>query len=108
MTRIQFIFGLGQNKDGLPIQNEGYKLSAIKREAARLFGGYTYVETAGGWHSPSGMLIEEPGGLLDIVSLRDAESLHKVAVPFRAFIKEVLEQEAIVVTIQKLEVLEIE
>lgn len=67
--KIEIGFGAGTNKHGFPISDRFREeaILAIKHEAAKLFGGYTLVETEGGWTDPSGKLVEERGYTLFFV-----------------------------------------
>ncbi len=46
--------------------SEQAALSYAKRQAAKLFGGYTITQGQGGWIDASGALIDEPVSILTI------------------------------------------
>lgn len=107
--KIHFGFGRGQRKNGqaITIAESRLAMSLLKHEAARLFGGYSFTRIEGGWVNPAGKLVEEPGGILEVVTTRDYRSMVKLAKAFRETIKQVLDQEAIVLTITECKFTEI-
>lgn len=108
MTRLTFGFGYGERSNGskIPVITARVRLGKITREAARLFGGYSVIRIRGGWINGDGRLVREPGIVLEVVSERRLGELLPIARAFRETIKEVLEQEAIVLTAQTLDLVE--
>lgn len=68
-SNIRFVIGVGQTKDGVEI-NEGFRItiiSVIRKELAKLFGGYTETTGFGGWYDESrDILVEEPNVIFDV------------------------------------------
>jgi hypothetical protein len=68
-SNIRFVIGLGQTKDGVEI-NAGFRsiiVPAIRKELAKLFGGYTETTGFGGWYDVDrGVLVEEANVIFDV------------------------------------------
>lgn len=100
--QIQFFFGAGEDKDGntITVTQQLSALADIKREAIRLFGGYTLLKTEGGWHDNFGRLVEEPGYV--VVTFRDVLLGH-LNDEFARIIKTALDQQSVLVVATKIE-----
>lgn len=68
-SNIRFVIGTGQTKDGTEI-NAGFRniiIPEIRKELAKLFGGYTETTGFGGWYDEArGVLVEEPNVIFDV------------------------------------------
>lgn len=71
-SNIRFVIGIGQTKDGAEI-NAGFRsiiIPAIRKEIAKLFGGYTETTGFGGWYDEArGVLVEESNVIFDVAIL---------------------------------------
>lgn len=107
--KISFGFGIGEDRDGskIPDRIAQANLNCIKREVANYFGDYSLHKIEDGWINGVSRLVEEPGYVMEaVVTLPFHEALQK-AQRMRDFIKEILNQEAIVLTITRLPFAEI-
>ncbi len=72
-SNIRFVIGTGQTKDSITIL-AGFKsmaLTNIRRELAKLFGGYTETSGRGGWYDESrGVLVEESNVIFDVAIIQ--------------------------------------
>lgn len=107
--KISFGFGIGGDRDGskIPDRIAQANLDCIKREVAYYFGGYSLHKIEGGWINGVSRLVEEPGYVMEVVVVLPLHEVLKQAQRMRDFIKEVLNQEAIVLTITRLPFAEI-
>lgn len=96
--KIEFGFGVGEDKNGFSLNSSRVVagLGNIRKEAARLFGGYTLRSVTGGWVNPEGRLVEEPGYTLQVF---DDGSTNGNRAAMVGVIKEQLNQAAVAVTI---------
>lgn len=53
--------GVGEDRNGCPVENTYACLKAVKAMLAERHDGYTITETDGGWTNDAGRLVEEPG-----------------------------------------------
>jgi len=60
MYALQFIAGIGEDKNGQPLHDLERKLETIREELATTFGGYTEQAASGGWINGQGRLVKEP------------------------------------------------
>lgn len=71
-SNIRFVIGTGQTKAGTEI-NAGFRsiiIPAIRKELAKLFGGYTETTGFGGWYDASReVLVEESNVIFDVAIL---------------------------------------
>lgn len=68
-TVIQFRFGAGQRHDGTPITTaDCYNgLQRVLEQVAYYFNGYSSHEVVGGWRNNEGVLVEEPGYIVEVI-----------------------------------------
>lgn len=96
--KIEFTFGIGRdrNQNHLTVEARRFGMGQIKKTAIKLFGGYTIIDTEGGWRNPDGVIVEETGKTL-IIYTKEIQSLllpDKIET-MREEIKNALRQEAI-------------
>lgn len=92
--RTEFFFGVGLTRDGKEIHADMLKwaLTQIENAAVDLHGGFTTVETRGGW-SDGGMRHLEPGRVLTIFGPMDSGRIKEMA----DLIKSTLNQSSVLV-----------
>lgn len=61
--QITIIAGIGFDKDGdaITAAQREMALEAVRQELADKVGGYTEMDSVGGWNGPDGALIQEAG-----------------------------------------------
>lgn len=106
MVRIEITFGVGENKHREPIKDLELKLHEISLEAARTFGGYTLIPGSGGWYNGKD-LITENSMTLRLVTERRLGEVFEDARSLRNFVRETLDQAAVVLTIEDVNVVEV-
>lgn len=83
-SNIRFVIGIGQTKDGAQI-NAGFRsiiIPAIRKELAKLFGGYTETTGFGGWYDASReVLVEESNAIFDVAIAPDRAYREFVTAP---------------------------
>jgi hypothetical protein len=97
-TRIEFTFGIGLDRTGGAI-SPSYAFDALRsigKRAAVQFGGYTLLESSGGWVSPEGNLVTEPGRVMVIVT--DTKTANLNVTDMAEFIATTLHQACVMVT----------
>lgn len=77
--RITFHLGLGNSRDKPEL------IDATKAELAAVYGGYTWLESSGGWLSPSGVLEYEPGAVIVVYAEDPSQSSNTAEGLRRAF-----------------------
>jgi hypothetical protein len=101
-VRIDFTFGVGQDKEGLAIDRDQQQraIREIKTEAAKLFGGYTLYQAQGGWINGGGRLVEEDSMTLTVYITDEilGYSRQNDVAQLSSTIKEQLNQESILVS----------
>lgn len=99
--KIEFGFGVGKdrNQKDLNAAVVACAMEAIRTEAARRFGAYTLTLTQGGWTNPNFVLVTEPGFTLSILREGSAERDSWRDEDFAQFIGNLLDQEAVAVTV---------
>lgn len=92
--RTEFFFGVGLDRDGKEISADVLKwsLTRIENRAVDLHGGFTMVETRGGW-SDGGMRHLEPGRVLTIFGPISSDKVRQMA----QLIKAALNQSSVLV-----------
>lgn len=93
MHTLQITAGVGERADGSAIPNLGARLHRCRAILAGAFGGYTELNSQGGWVNPEGRLVEEPGKTWQTAIATDAE-LHRVD-EVGAQIKDLLQQHSL-------------
>lgn len=100
-TQIDFRFGTERAKSGarIPAPEQIAAVDAIKREAATLYSGYSLTFVEGGWWNGAGVLVEERGAVLTIISESGAVDLAQLE-SLALFIAKRLNQEEVWVNLQ--------
>lgn len=98
--KIEFCFGTGfdRNQNPLTVEERRFGLNQIKQGAVEIFGGYTLVDTEGGWRNPAGVLVEETGKSLVIYTIEKPSFIVREKIEgMISIIKMALRQETICV-----------
>lgn len=98
MNRLTITTGIGEDRNGQAIRSSVYvrALARIREWLAREHGGFTEVDTNGGWINPSGALVME-GGKRFIVLTAEPFAGHRTA----DFIRRALNQESVVLEVER-------
>lgn len=108
--RIEFGMGTGYDKDGrllaaMPGPWFHNAFNQIEQRAIDLFGGFTWVNTVGGWKDDAGIVTCEPGRTLLIYSGEIWEQSNGNTVEraknLAQFIAQKLNQQAVALSIQE-------
>jgi len=109
MKTFSLTIGIGKTAEGIDIPRDNAKeiLTMVDAEACKRFGGFTRIDSFGGWIDDSGNVITEPGVIytigVDIHSERtDAEADTIVASKARDFAelaRTAFAQQSVVLTI---------
>jgi len=107
--KIEFGFGIGEDRHGrLIAQNDAKRaVRAICDKAASLFGGYTLLDTFGGWKNEQGRLVEEPGKTLVIYitdAMQEFANVEARKIKLVTLVKELLDQQAVAVITTEVEI----
>lgn len=96
--KIEISFGTGHDKDNKPIDSLALfrAINQIEKLALSLFGGYTWVETEGGWLDENQIAICEPGKTLSIMT--NSNKQHE-ARQLAVFIRDQINQSCVCLTI---------
>lgn len=95
MFRATIIAGITQDRDGNAIKDTLHKLQNIRAKLARDFGGYTEVQSFGGWINPEGELVEELGRTWTIYTDKGYGVAHNAA----EFVSFELNQDSVVLEV---------
>lgn len=98
-VKLEFGFGVGKDRLQLPISPAALAtgLKQIKDQAVYLWGGYTLLQTEGGWKNEAGELVKEPGFTL-VILVTDLYNLDLTCDRMITSIKNTLRQEAVAFT----------
>lgn len=101
--RIEFTFGAEIDLNGRLILRDECSAAtkAILREAGRIFGFYTVLQSRGGWTNPAGMMVAEDGMTLFVILSceEDLEEQYDAQVTeLASAIKSELRQETVAIT----------
>lgn len=102
MTKIEFYFGVGYDKDGNPISRETVDsaVQAIQHRAAELFGGVTLCKTRGSWHNHATDMTVHERGFVATVLMDTTENVDGKISALADLIKSELVQQSVVVVRQ--------
>lgn len=80
-NRAVLFVGIERDKSGgqLNAFQRARALTALRKDAAQTFGGYTLQNVEGGWTNEAGKLIEEAGVRLDIYTDKLLPTVHAFA-----------------------------
>lgn len=96
MCRLEIIVGVGFERNGKPVENVGEKLVALRQEAGKLLGGFSYYPSFGGYINDAGAYVEEPG--VTIVTFHEPSTENTFAAnSLVQFAKNLFNQESIAV-----------
>lgn len=82
MYAYRIYFGVGEDRDRQPIPDLDRSIKRIKQAACSCFGGFTLVESAGGWLNPEGIVVEEKGYVLTILTSNNVDHVTRFAHAF--------------------------
>jgi hypothetical protein len=102
MVRLEIVVGIGFEKTGQPVENQQQKVTALRAEAGKLLGGFTFYPSFGGYINSGGTYVEEPG--ITIVAFQeDSPECRFAACGLVNFAKNLFNQESIAVGLSKAE-----
>ena len=79
---------------------------AILEGVAKAFGGFTLMESSGGWVAPSGKLVLEASFVLNTVSDKSYDSTLNLARMFAEDLRHLFDQDSVMITITEIKTLE--
>jgi len=83
MKRVEFVVGLGFDKDNKPIHDFETRLKEALHSAAIVFGGFSVSYGSGGWISPTNGLVMEPNVSIVTLTDKDQETIEAFATLLR-------------------------
>ena len=98
MQRITITAGIGEDRYGNPLQAQDVQtaLAGIRATLAGAFGGYTELETYGGWLTDAGELVTEPGRRWIALTDKPAREADPAAETVAEYVRDVLKQVSVV------------
>lgn len=100
-NKIEIIFGIGEDRNGIRLSHEEQQTicETIQHHAATQFGGYTMIDSSGGWVDSFGKLIQEPGKILVLITTEPI----KTAKEFAAWIRSTARQSCVSFSVTEIE-----
>ena len=98
MKRITVQCGIGEDRDGRPLDSQRVRdcLQAIHRYASERYGGVTAYRHVGSWVDGHGKTVTEHGVTFQVVTDLDSDGG-----VFAVFIRETLNQNSVVLTVEE-------
>src|SRR5689334_21475876 len=99
--RVEIGFGIGNDRNGFPIKARTlqHNKTAIETRAVHEFGGYTWINTSGGWMNPKGVCVKEQG--MTLLLLGSGDVFVKRARDFAVDLRDDLKQECVCFTVSE-------
>ncbi len=98
--KAEITFGIERDKNNDALDTTTHEMWSLREQieklACELFGGYTWIDTRGGWVDPNKIIIREDGRILSILTTDN--KTHEV-LGLAKFIRDALNQSCVAVTI---------
>lgn len=102
MYRVEIGFGIGFDKNGVPIRKIDAEVDDFIHRASRRFGGVAAIKVNGGWVNGQGDMVNEPGMILRIDGIQTDKDMAS-AKQFALAVKDALNQESVVFSVSQVE-----